>query len=129
MAKSPNMKHSLLLVVRIVIGAIFVYEGWAKVSDMAHTVGFFASLGIPTFLAYVVAYVELVGGALLIVGFWSCVTAIALAIVMVGAVYFTQANGITSFGFPLAILAALLSLVASGSGKYSLGGCPCCKEE
>ena len=51
------------------IGLIFVLHGWSKFEGgISGTVGFFESIGIPGFLASVVAIIELVGGAAMILG-------------------------------------------------------------
>lgn len=58
-----------LLFSRIMIGLIFVLHGWSKFEDgISGTVGFFESIGIPGFLASVVAIIELVGGVAMILG-------------------------------------------------------------
>ena len=113
-----------MLVARIIIGGIFVYAGWEKISAMAETVGFFVSLGIPAFLAYVVGYAEFIGGILLILGLWTCVSSAVLAIIMAVAVCFTYKAGIAMFGFPLSLFAGLLYILATGAGHIVV---PCKK--
>jgi putative oxidoreductase len=70
MTLSPTSKNLALLVIRIIIGGIFIYTGWMKIADMTSTVGYFASMGIPAFLAYIVGYAEFIGGILLVIGLW-----------------------------------------------------------
>jgi uncharacterized membrane protein YphA (DoxX/SURF4 family) len=60
-----------LFMIRLVAGVIFIYHGISKLSDMPSTVGFFASLGLGAFFAWLVALVELLGGVSLILGLWS----------------------------------------------------------
>ena len=115
---SDAKRNWTLLVARLIIGGIFIFTGWVKVADMASTIGFFATLGIPAFLAYIVGYLELIGGILLVLGIWTQKSAVILALIMVVAVWLTMAGGFQAFGTPLAVLAGLLSLIASGSGKY-----------
>jgi uncharacterized membrane protein YphA (DoxX/SURF4 family) len=44
--------------VRVAVALVFIYHGWAKVSGMEGTLGFFSMLGIPAWLTYIVAYLE-----------------------------------------------------------------------
>lgn len=115
-----NRHNICLLVARIIIGGIFIYSGWMKVSDMSQTIAFFATAGLPAILAHVVAYTELIGGGLLILGLFSEIAAAALAIIMVGAVYLTWSAGPQMFMTPLAILGGLLAFMAAGAGHYAV---------
>ncbi len=125
-----------LLILRLVIGAIFIMAGWSKVSNMAGTVAMFAGMGITPFWAYVASYVELLGGISLVVGYGSKISSALLSIVMIVAIYVVQAGGMMAIMAPLAILGATLALFFTGSGKYGFGsdcGCPvkegCCAIE
>ncbi len=117
---SASKKGVLLLLSRVIIGGIFIMTGWMKVADMAATVGYFHSMGIPAFLAYAVGYLELIGGALLVIGFWECWATAILAVIMVFAVYYSYPMGIQAYMAPLAILGGLLALIPSGAGKFSV---------
>lgn len=113
-------KEVLLLIARLLIGGIFVAQGWAKVSDMTATVGFFGQMGLPAVLAYIVAYAEVLGGLALIFGLWLEWAAIGLGIIMIGAIYYSWPMGVRGFGFPLSLLGGLLALLAAGGGKYTV---------
>lgn len=116
-----NNKDALLLVSRLIIGGIFIFSGWMKVSDMPTTIGFFASVGIPAVLAYVVAYAEVLGGLAIVLGLWTKLAASGLVIIMLGAIYFAaKIGGFQMAGLPLVTLAGLLSLIASGAGSIAL---------
>ena len=129
MDKTSNMKADIAtLIVRIIVGGIFIYSGWAKVSDMASTIGFFEKLGIPTFITYFVSYAELIGGVLVLLGLWTCLVSALLAIFMIVAVYLMRDGGLMAFGLPLMTLAGLVSLIGSCGGKYSLSSCCCSKD-
>ncbi len=57
------------LIIRLVLGFTFLVHGFQKwQGGIENTVGFFDSLGIPGFMAYIVATIELVGGILIILG-------------------------------------------------------------
>ena len=57
-----------LLALRIGIGAIFVYTGWLKVSDLSVTVTQFSGMGFAPFWAYIVSFVEIIGGVAVLLG-------------------------------------------------------------
>lgn len=108
------------LVTRLIVGGIFIYTGWSKVSDMGMTIGFFSSMHIASFFTYLVAYGELVGGILLILGLWTEIAGTWLVVIMFGAIWFTRAGGFMAFGLPLAMLSGLSAILGAGPGKYAL---------
>ncbi len=111
----------MLLVARLIIGGIFIAAGWMKIGShdaIAMTVGFFAQLGLPAFMAYVVGYLEVICGAMMLLGVFACKAEGVLAIIMAFAVYFSAPMGIQAYMAPLAILAGLLALVAAGDGRF-----------
>ena len=108
-----------ILIARLIIGGLFIGTGWMKISAMAMTIGFFQSLGIPAFLAYVVGYAEFIGGILLILGLWIEITTAILAIIMIVAIYLTRTGGFPAFSTPLVTLGSLLAICAAGPGKYA----------
>ena len=74
------------LLLRVVLGITFFVHGLVKFQGgIENTVGWFDSIGIPGFMAYVVALIELVGGFALIIGFGTKIVSALLAIVMLGA--------------------------------------------
>jgi putative oxidoreductase len=62
-----------LLLVRVSVGVVFLQSGWGKLHHLPDIIEFFTSLGIPypELQAPFVSGLELVGGALLIVGLGS----------------------------------------------------------
>lgn len=111
-----------LLIVRMVVGSVFVLHGSQKVFGWFGGPGLngFASwlgtLGIPAWLAYVSAFSELIGGLMILVGFMAPLAAFFLAINMLVAIYlvhlphgyFTQNNG---FEYPLNLLFLCLAII------------------
>ncbi|BAB07023.1 DoxX family protein [Halalkalibacterium halodurans] len=76
-----------ILLLRLFLGVTFFIHGLVKFQDgIGQTVGFFDSIGIPGFLAYVVAIVELVGGLAVLLGVGTKYVSILFAIIMVGAI-------------------------------------------
>jgi putative oxidoreductase len=116
------------LIIRVIAGLTFVIHGIDKFQmGLGNVAGFFGNLGLPAFLAYLVAFLELVGGIALILGLGTRIFAVLLAIVMVGATlkvklaigFLSGANG-AGYELDLALLAMLVSLALTGSSLLSL---------
>ncbi len=116
------------LVLRVALGLVFLMHGYQKVTTMGiqGVSGFLGSLGfpLPTLFAYILAYGELIGGALLIVGLlthWVAkydiiVATVALLTVHISKGFFVSDGG---YEFILLILAASVSVLITGPGKFS----------
>ena len=117
-----NYKEWSPLAMRIVAGIIFIVAGWAKIKNLSGTGTAFASMGIPlpAASATLVAVVELVGGLLLIVGFWTRWTAMLLGVVMIVASALMLSTGFQAAFTPLLVLAGMIGLALSGAGKLSI---------
>lgn len=115
-----------LLLIRVALGVVFLYHGWTKVADMEPVIGFFGTLGFAPWLAYLVAWVETIGGVALIFGVFTRYAAIVLAVVaLVALVKVHLPNGFSvsagGYEFILVLLLGSIALVTMGEGKYSLG--------
>jgi putative oxidoreductase len=84
------------LLARITLGVLFMGTGWGKVHSLDKVAEFFAELGIPApaFQAAMVSWIELVGGALILVGFAARSAAVPLAVSMVVALITAKASEI-----------------------------------
>ncbi len=109
------------LLVRLIVGGIFITAGWMKIADMPGTIAGFAQMGFGPFLTYFVSYAELIGGALIVLGLWTTWAAGLLSIIMAVAVYSTYPAGSAMYFYPLITLAALLGLLTTGPGNFSFG--------
>ncbi|MSR71128.1 MAG: DoxX family protein [Candidatus Taylorbacteria bacterium] len=114
-------EDATLIICRLIIGGIFIVSGFDKVGAIATTVTAFSKMGIPSILTYIVAYGELIGGILLVIGLWVEYAAAFLTIVMLVAVYVTYPAGIRVFGYPLSVIAGLVAILGFGPGKYKVG--------
>ena len=121
------------LVVRVIVGVIMVAHGLQKLTQMGP--GNFggqvlAGLGVPLpeLMGYLVTFVELLGGILLIVGLFSRLTALLLTIDLVVAILLVKLNvGLIApqgsgagAELDLALIAGLLVVLLAGPGKLSV---------
>ena len=115
------------LVARIAVGYVFVETGWGKLNNLPKIVDFFRQLGIPfpELQAPFVAGVELVCGALILIGLLTRLAAIPLIGVMVVAIITAKASQITGISDLLGFVEFLyivifLWLFTAGPGPVSL---------
>jgi putative oxidoreductase len=113
------------LIGRILMGVLFLIFGIVKFFNLGAIAQSIAGAGLPysSVLAVLSACVEVVGGALLILGFKARYSAgvLILYTLVVTAVYHSDlfGTGQTMFLKNFAIIGGLLYAVAYGSGKYS----------
>ena len=111
---------------RILLAVLFLLAGIGKIgAGYEGTQGYMEAFGIPGMLLPVVILVEIVGALLLIVGYQTRWTALALAgFSIVSAIIFHSDFGdqaqMTNFLKNLSIAGGMLVLFANGAGSYSL---------
>jgi putative oxidoreductase len=115
------------LLARVTVGVLFMSTGWGKVHSLDKVAAFFAELHIPApaFQATMVSYVELIGGALLLVGLASRFAAIPLIVSMVVAIVTAKRDDVHGladlFGLvEWTYLALLVWIALAGAGSVSL---------
>lgn len=111
-----------LLLLRIALGVIFIAHGWDKIQNMQATIGFFATLGFNSLFAYLVAYVEFLGGLAVLLGVAMRQATLALVVVMMFAIYLVKAyKGLLGgYEFDMMLLATALALSILGPGKWRI---------
>jgi putative oxidoreductase len=126
------------LVIRVVLGVIFFAHGAQKVLGwfggygLKGTVGYLTSTGLAVPIAYLVCFFEFLGGIGLVLGLLTRLDALAIAIVMVGAIVkvhwqhgfflnwsLTPGKG-HGFEANLAFLAMAVACLIAGGGMLSL---------
>jgi putative oxidoreductase len=115
------------LLARLTVGWAFVTAGWGKIHNIERVIGFFSDLGIPAaaFQAHLTAYVEFLGGMLLMAGLASRIASVALGVIMIVALATALApdiGGVTDLVgvIEFAYLVMLAWLAVAGPGKASL---------
>ncbi|WP_188906314.1 DoxX family protein [Aureimonas endophytica] len=118
---------------RAALGILFLAHAGLKlfVFTPAGTAQFFASLGLPGPLAYLVILGETAGGLALILGIYSRIVALALTPILLGAIatvhgpagfFFTNPNG--GWEFLALWIVGLVALALVGDGAYALRPTP-----
>jgi putative oxidoreductase len=127
------MEDIALLVLRLVLGGVFVAHGAQKLfgsfggPGIEGTAGFHEQLGIKPAkpMAVLAGLAEFVGGILMIAGFLTPLAALALVSVMVVAIlkvhlkngFFAASGG---YEFNLVLIAVATALFLAGSGAYGI---------
>lgn len=122
-----------LLVLRVVLGVIFVAHGAQKLfgsfggPGLKGVAGFHEQIGIrpPYLMAVLAGLAEFIGGILIAVGFLTPLAAVALILVMAVAAltvhlkngFFSQNGG---YEYNLALAAMALTLLIAGAGAFSV---------
>lgn len=126
---TPSRIKYGLLILRLVVGIVFVVHGAQKVfqQTIPGVTQFFTQIGapMPTMTAPLVSYLELGGGILLILGLLTPVVALLFAADMLGAIFlvhlpngFSAMNG--GYEFVLTLFAASVALALTGPGAFAL---------
>lgn len=98
---------------------------------LAGTVGYFESIGLPGWLAYVTFAAEVIGGAMLVLGIYARWVAVMLIPALLGAIIwahggngwvFTAPNG--GWEYPLYLIIVSVAQFLFGDGRYALRPSP-----
>ncbi|MDH3282737.1 MAG: DoxX family protein [Gammaproteobacteria bacterium] len=119
------------LVLRVSLGVMFIAHSVylkAFVFSLPGTAQFFASIGLPAILAYLVFIAEAAGGVLLIAGLYARGVALALIPILIGAAWvhwpngwlFSNPNG--GWEYPVFLAAAALAQALLGAGAFAVSG-------
>lgn len=112
------------LLLRVVLGIVFIGHGWGKLTGISGTAGFFGGVNIPLplFFAWVVAAVEFVGGILVLIGFMTRISSALIAFVMAVAIVQVKLGDgfLGGWEFELSLMAMALALVLTGAGPLSV---------
>ncbi len=130
-AGAPAASNSsvALLVGRALLSILFILSGFAKLTAISGTAGWFGSIGLPlpTVTAVVVGLVELLGGLAILVGFKTRIAAILLAVFTLAATAiahldFADQMQVLMLQKNLGLVGGFLLLAAVGAGSISIDG-------
>ncbi len=119
------------LVLRVVLGVLILFHGVSKlIHGPGYIIGVVEGAGLPSFLAYGAYVGEVLAPILLLIGWWTRVGALIIAInmlVAIGLVHMGQlATLADTGGWALELqgmfFGTALAIMLLGAGRYSLGG-------
>ncbi len=122
-----SLRNLALLLGRLMIAALFIFNATIMARSLGNYTAQFAGAGLPyaNYIAIAVAVGQFAGGVMIAVGLWTRLAALVLALIAVAiAILFqrsfaTDAETIRSLK-EFAIVGGLLSLFASGPGRWSM---------
>jgi putative oxidoreductase len=117
------------MVLRIALGSVLIAHSLylkLMVYGLAGTAQYFSSIGLPSFLAYVVFLVEAIAGIFLIIGFKTKAVSLAVIPILLGATWahwqngwlFSAENG--GWEYPLFLTVIAIATALTGAGAHSL---------
>lgn len=122
-----RLKWLAPLLGRFAVGMLFLSTGWGKVHSIPKVTEYFESLHIPApaFNAVLVAYSELIGGTLLVIGLLTRLAAVPLIVSMIIAIMTARLgdlhNVFNLVGFDeFTYLVVLVMIALIGPGAASL---------
>lgn len=111
-----NTQDVALFILRLIVGAIFLYHGWPKLLNQPELLGF------PGFFGFLIGIIEVLFGILLILGVgfpWAVYP--LMAVIIVALLFVQLPRGLTvSSERDLLVLMSLIILHAFGQGKYAI---------
>jgi len=121
-----NLKPLALLLLRAAMGIIFISHGYPKL--FTHTrdmMPFFEHVGFPGYFVYIAGVLEFFGGITLVLGLFTRISGLLLAVEMAIAVWRVHLpqgpiTQVKNYEFPMVLAAAAFTLAAVGAGAISL---------
>ena len=122
------------LILRISIAGLMLFHGFFKLANGLDGVKYLVTnAGLPEFFAYGSFLGEIIFPILIILGLFTRISAIFLAITMVFAIFLAYGGDLFSLGkmggpvieLPLLYLLGAISIMFIGAGKYSLDAKKC----
>jgi putative oxidoreductase len=109
------------LILRMLIGVIFIYHGFPKILDMNKWINFMSTKGIPSVVAIFAGWIELIIGICLIFGILTRISAFFAAVFMIIAIILVHiGDPILTYIYQIALLNVSLILIFAEPGILSI---------
>ncbi|WP_373503258.1 DoxX family protein [Aestuariivirga sp.] len=109
---------------RLLLAALFLFDGWVVVNDYSGTAEFLTANGVPAVMLPAALLTQVGGGILVALGFMTRLAALALGgFCLMTALLFhasSDPNEQIQFFKDLAIAGGFFVLMAHGAGRYSI---------
>jgi putative oxidoreductase len=110
---------------RLLLAALFLHEAWAKITAYGMAVSYAEAFGVPGWTIPFAIAVELIGGIMLLAGYYTRAAALVLALFCIATAVlfhtkFGNRNELLHFEKDLAIAGGFLVLAARGGGPWAL---------
>lgn len=119
-----NLQPLGLLLLRAALAVIFIHHGYPQLIHTASARGFYIQHGMPGYFVYVCGVLEVFGGGLLILGLFTQVASLLLAIEMSVLIWKAYSSGgylaIHEYEFSLTLATACFALATVGAGLISI---------
>jgi putative oxidoreductase len=120
-----KLKPLALLLLRLALGAIFIFHGYPKLFGHAHQAEQdFVNVGLPGYSAYIAGVIEFFGGCMLVAGLFTRVAGLLLTVEMAVGLWkfqrvFSDPLAIQNYQLPLALAVGAFALATLGAGTIS----------
>ncbi len=117
MNNTNNIKNTILLIIRILVGGIIVYSGFTKLMNMDQAISELTGLtGLPVWTVWLVALGELLAGLGVLFGVWTRLATLGVIVIMTAAVYYTGGQDMSA----LLLLIGGITLLMTGGGEWAM---------
>ena len=119
------------LTVRLVLGSLFIMNGWAELVNLEQTHGHFNMMGLPGEMALLTGLLEVICGLFLIIGLLTRVVSLLFAIEMISAFIIVNISNVIILpkGYelgllstPILFMAISISLLLTGPRRFLSNG-------
>jgi putative oxidoreductase len=110
---------------RLLLAALFLFDGWTVVNNYGGASDYLAQFGVPPLLLAPALVLQVGGGLLVAIGWYTRLAALALSLFCISTALifhnqFGDSGEVIQFWKDLAIAGGFLVLAAHGAGAFSL---------